>query len=298
MFSPKLNLILTPRSEKDIYAPDLNEATLNILSLIFEFKLATAIHIARFLGQKEVNRYLYTKLRRLWQGGLLESLQLYQGTRLGMPLYYMLSKEGLNIVAKHHHYDKAYLKTYPSPNTLISSGLFHHEAEIVELASLESLASSDKIKIAFVGEVGSLLREARSDKRIEVLTPDYTVFYTTNDITETVYTEFERSNKSIGAMMRKIERYDRNLEPNEREHTTLRLIFDNERMERSFWLHLLLERSHLARNLRIMTTNLVLVQTTEQFVEAVYAAEDLIKLKRDGRVMAEVEKRERLFKMF
>ena len=295
MFSPKLNLILTPRSDKDVYAPDLNEATLTILSLIFEFKLATAIHIARFLGQKDVNRYLYTKLRRLWQGGLLESLQLYQGTRLGMPLYYMLSKEGLNIVAKHHHYDKAFLKTYPSPTTLISSGLFHHEAEIVELASLESLATSDMVKITFVGEVGSLIREARSDKRIEVLTPDYTVFYTTNNVTETIYTEFERSNKSIGAMMRKIERYDRNLEPSEREHTTLRLIFDNERMERSFWLHLLLERSHLAQNLRIVTTNLALVQTTEQFLKAVYATEDAIKLKRDGRVIADVEERRKLF---
>lgn len=295
MFSPKLNLVLTPRSDKDVYSPDLNAATLNILSLIFEFKLATAIHIARFLGETEVNRYLYMKLRRLWQGGLLESLQLYQGTRLGMPLYYMLSKEGLNAVAKHHHYDKAFLKTYPSPVTLISSGLFQHEAEIVELASLESLAASDKIKIAFVGEVGSLIREARSDKRIEVLTPDYTVFYTANDITETVYTEFERSNKSIGAMMRKIERYDRNLEPGEREHTTLRLIFDNERMERSFWLHLLLERSHLARNLQIVTTNLTLVQTTEQFFEPIYATEDRISLKRDGRVMVELGERIKLF---
>lgn len=295
MFSPKLNLILTPRSEKDVYAPDLNEATVNILSLIFEFKLATAIHIARFLGQKEVNRYLYTKLRRLWQGGFLESLQLYQGTRLGMPLYYMLSKEGLGVVTKHHHYDKLYLKTYPSPNTLISSGLFQHEAEIVELASLESLAASDKIKITFVGEVGSLIREARSDKRIEVLTPDYTVFYTANDVTETVYTEFERSNKSIGAMMRKIERYDRNLEPGEREHTTLRLIFDNERMERSFWLHLLLERSHLARNLRIVTTNLALAQTSEKFLKEIYATEDGIALKRDGRVLAEIGEREKLF---
>ena len=66
-------------------------------------------------------------------------------------------------------------------------------------------------------------------------------------------------------------------------------------MERSFWLHLLLERSHLARNLRIVTTNLALVQTTEQFLEAIYATEDSIKLKRDGRVMAEVEKRGKVF---
>jgi hypothetical protein len=295
MFSPKLNLILTPRSDKDVYSPDLNEATLTILSLIFEFKLATAIHITRFLGQKEVNRYLYTKLRRLWQGGILESLQLYHGTRLGMPLYYMLSKEGFNIVAKHHHYDKTYLKTYPSPASFISSGLFQHEAEIVELASLEALAVSDNVKITFIGEVGSLIREARSDKRVEVLTPDYTMFYTTNGVTETVYTEFERSNKSIGVMMRKIERYDRNLEPGEREHTNLRLIFDNERMERSFWLHILLDKPHLARNLRIVTTNLALVQATEQFLEVIYATEDSISLKRDGRVMAEIGKRGKLF---
>lgn len=295
MFSPKLNLILTPRSDKDVYSPDLNEATLTILSLIFELKLATAIHIARFLGQKEVNRYLYMKLRRLWQGGLLESLQLYQGTRLGMPLYYMLSKEGLNVIAKHHHYDKSFLKTHSSPTAFIASGLFHHEAEVVELASLEALAASDKTKIAFVGEVGSLIREVRSDKRIEVLTPDYTVFYTADGVTETVYTEFERSNKSIGAMMRKIERYDRNLEPGERQHTTLRLIFDNERMERSFWLHLLLEKSHLARNLRITTTNIALVQTTEQFLEAVYATEESIELKRDGRITTKVQERKILF---
>jgi hypothetical protein len=295
MFSPKLNLILTPHSEKDVYSPDLNEATLKILSLIFEFKLATAIHIARFLGQKEVNRYLYMKLRRLWQGGLLESLQLYQGTRLGMPLYYMLSKEGLKIVGEYKHYDKPLLKMYPSPTSFIASGLFHHEAEIVELASLEALAVSDNVKITFIGEVGSLIREARSDKRVEVLTPDYTVFYTMNGVTETVYTEFERSNKSTGAMMRKIERYDRNLEPGEREHTILRLIFDNERMERSFWLHILLDKPHLARNLRIVTTSLALVQTTEQFLETIYATEELISLKRDGRVMAEIGKRGKLF---
>lgn len=294
MFFPKLKLILTPRSDQDTYSPDLNEATLNILSLIFEFKLATAIHIARFLGQKTVNRYLYTKLRRLWQAGLLESLQLHQGIRLGMPLYYMLSKDGLKIVGQHKHYDKLFLKGYPSPNTLISSGLFEHEAEIVELASLEALASNDNLKIAFLGEANSLIREARSDKRIEALTPDYTVFYTTNNVTETVYTEFERTNKSTAAMMRKMERYDRNLESGEREHTTLRLIFDNARMERSFWLHLLLERSHLTRNLRIVTTNLALMQTTERFLNAIYSSMESVNLKRDGRVTADLSERMRL----
>lgn len=286
---------MTPRSDTDAYTPDLNATTLSILSLIFEFKIAAAIHIARFLGHKEVNRYLYMKLRRLWQGGLLESLQLYQGTRLGMPLYYMLSKTGLKIVGEHHHYDKLYLKTYPSPLTFISSGLFQHEAEIVELASLEALAGSPTLTITFSGEMSSLTREVRSDKRIEVLTPDYTVFYTVDGVTKTIFTEFERTNKSTNAMLRKIERYERNLGHDEREHSTIRLIFDNERMEQSFWLHILLEKPHLAQNLRIMTTNLTLVQTSEQFLEPIYASEDSIKLKRDGRVIVVIEGRVKLF---
>lgn len=295
MFSPKLNLILTERSAADSYAPDLNEATLNILSLIFEFKIATAIHLARFLGQNNVNRYLYMKLRRLWQGGLLESLQLYQGTRVGMPVYYMLSRVGLEVVGKHHSYDKAYLKTYPSPRTFIASNLFQHEAEIVELASLEARAIQAGCMITFLGEISSLNREVRSDKRIEVLTPDYTVFYTFPDRTETIYTEFERSNKSTTAMLRKIERYDRTLEQDEREHTTLRLIFDNERMERAFWFTIVMNKPQLTQNLRILTTNLSLIQTSEQFLEAIYAREESVNLKREGRVVVELKERVKIF---
>ncbi len=299
MFSPKLNLVVSPRSGTDAsYTPDLNETTLKILSLLFEFKIATAIHIARFLGEDEAYRYLYMKLRRLWQGGLLESLQLYQGTRVGMPVYYMLSKEGLEVVGRHHHFERSYLKTYPSPKTFISSNLFQHEAGIVELASLEARAAHDGCTITFLGEMSSLSREARSDKRVEVFTPDYTVFYQLNNVKETVYTEFERSNKSTTAILRKIERYDCNLEPNEREHVTLRLIFDNERMERSFWYTIVMNKPHLAQNIRILTTNLILVQTTEQFLKPIYATEGSINLRRDGRVIAEVEERVKLFSNF
>jgi hypothetical protein len=235
------------------------------------------------------------KLRRLWQGGLLESLQLYQGTRLGMPLYYMLSKAGLKIVGEHRHYDKAFLKTYPSPVSFISSGLFQHEAEIVELASLESLVADNSLKITFLGEMSSLTREVRSDKRIEVLTPDYTVFYIVGDQSEQIFTEFERTNKSNTAMLRKIERYDRNLESGKREHITLRIIFDNERMEKAFWLTIFLDRPRLAQHLRIFTTNLALVQTSEQFFKPVYANERAIKLKRDGRLVADIPERVKMF---
>jgi hypothetical protein len=215
MFAPKLTLTLTPRTEADTYAPDINEATITILSLIFEFKLASAVHIARFLGEEKVSRYLYTKLRRLWQGGLLESLDLHAGTRLGMPRYYMLGKEGLKVLAQHFHWDKIQIKTYPTVASLISSGLFPHEAGIVELASLEAQNDSPTLKITFTGEINSLAREVRSDKRIEVLTPDYTVSYTVNNTKETVYTEFERTNKANALMLRKIERYVNHFGPGE-----------------------------------------------------------------------------------
>jgi len=295
MFAPKLTLTLTPRTEADTYAPDINEATITILSLIFEFKLASAVHIARFLGEPAVSRYLYTKQRRLWQGGLLESLDLHAGTRLGMPRYYMLGKEGLKTLAQHFHWDKLHLKTYPTVASLISSGLFPHEAGIVELASLEAQNASPTLKITFTGEMNSLAREVRSDKRIEVLTPDYTVGYTINDTKETVYTEFERTNKANALMLRKIERYINHFGPGEEKNKTLRIIFENERMERSFWFTMLLDKPQLLQGLRLVTTNLSLIGSPEQFLKPIYSTERSVDLKRDGRVFADLTERVKLF---
>lgn len=294
MFIPKLNLTLIERTEKDTYRPDMNAATLKILLFFFEFKLASAVHIARFLGEEKVTRYLYTKLRRLWQGGLLESLQLNAGTRLGLPMYYMLSKNGLQILERHFHWDKLYLKTYPSIGSFLSSGLFQHEAGIVELASLEAMNRSPTLTIAFTGEMNSLLREVRSDKRIEVLTPDYTVSYETNDTKKIVYTEFERTNKSHILMIRKIERYVHHFEPGEEKDKILRLIFDNERMERSFWFTLLLDKPNLLRSLAVVTTNVSLITSPEQFLHAIYSTERSVDLKRDGRVVADLTNKVKL----
>lgn len=294
MFIPKLNLTLIKRTEEDTYTPDINEATLTLLSFIFEFKLASAVHIARFLNQEKVTRYLYTKLRRLWQGGLLESLQVHAGTRLGLPMYYMLSKTGLQILEKHFHWDKLYLKTYPSIGSFLSSGLFQHEAGIVELASLEALCSSPPLTITFRGEMNSLLREVRSDKRIEVLTPDYTVCYTMNETKKLIYTEFERTNKSHYLMMKKVERYVHHLNPGEEKDTILRIIFDNERMEKSFWFTLLLDRPNLLQSLPVMTTNLSLITSPQQFLQPIYSTERSVNLKRDGRVVADLTERVKL----
>lgn len=296
MFIPKIEITVAPRKDAKPYALDINKNTLDILFLVFEFKIAAAPHIARFLHQPEQSKYLYLKLRRMWQAGLLESLQISVGSRQrGMPVYYMLSKDGLAVLGERLHLSSVHLKNYPTVASFIASGLFKHEAEIVELASLEAKNHSKNLAISFVGEAASLAREVRSDKRIEVLTPDYVVTYEMNDAAHRIYTEYERTNKSPVGMLKKIERYVRHLNSEETEHATLRIIFDSENMEASFWLNILLNKPRLLRGLRIVTTNTTLTQTPEQFFESIYATKNTVDLKRDGRVTADLSERVRLF---
>ena len=186
MFLPIMDISVTPRPEGESYNVQMSQSLLDILALIFEFKICAAWHIARFISQTDQSKYLALKLRRMWQAGLLESLQIYAGTRLGMPVYYMLSKQGLKTLSEVAHYDKLRLKGYPTPTSFISSNLFKHDAQIVELASLEAMNRTEKLQITFTGETGSMTRENRSDKNIEVLTPDYIVDYTINGVTERV----------------------------------------------------------------------------------------------------------------
>ncbi len=294
MFFPVPDVIIAPRSDTKSRV-DLNPANIEILKIIFEFKLAATWHIARFIGQSERAKYLYFKMRRLWQAGYLESLQVYAGTRLGMPVYYMLSKQGLKVLADHAHYDTIQLRSYPTPRSLIASSLFRHEAQVVELASLEAKNRSQNLQLTFTGEVGSMSREILSDHTVEVLTPDYTVTYALGDKKEVVYTEFERTNKSTAAMLRKVERYVRHFGPGEADHKTLRLIFQTPRMETAFWLNVLINKPALLQRIRVCTTYLSLLEKPEQFFELVYAEKETVKLKRAGRVMAEMGERIRLF---
>lgn len=296
MFIPKIEIALTPRKDAKPYALDINKNTLDILFLVFEFKIAAMPHIARFLHQPEQSKYLYLKLRRMWQAGLLESLQVSVGSRQrGMPVYYMLSKDGLAVLGERLHLSSVHLKNYPTVASFIASGLFKHEAEIVELASLEAKNHSKNLAISFVGEAASLTREVRSDKRIEVLTPDYVVTYEINGAVHRIYTEYERTNKSPAGMLKKIDRYVRHLNPEDAERTTLRIIFENDNMEASFWLNILLNKPRLLRGLRTVTTNTAYMQISEQFLEPIYATEDVVNLKRDGRVTSDLSERVRLF---
>lgn len=295
MYLNTLEVTLTPRVASDSYNLQLNQAALDILALIFEFKVVTAWQIARFLTHKDQSKYLYLKLRRMWQAGLLESFKVYTGSRAGMPVYYMLSKSGLKVLSHQGRYGPETIRNYPQAKTLFSLNIFRHEAQVVELASQEVKNGSTNFDISFMGELGSLVRDARSDKSIEVFTPDYTAFYRVGGTKECIYTEFERTNKSVMAMNRKLERYIRYLDPSARERTTLRFIFQTPNMEQSFWLHLLMNQSHILQKLRLLTTNLLLIDSHQQFLEPIYVSGQTVKLTKQGSVGVDLANRTKLF---
>lgn len=288
-------ITITPRASTAAYNVQLSDMSIAILGLIFEFKLATAWQITRFLKQRDRMNYMYLKLHRMWQAGFLESFKVYTGSRAGMPVYYMLAKHGLSALAERASYDAARLKQYPSAKSFLSSGLFKHEAQVVELASKESMNRSQNFEITFKGEDTSVGREYRSDKNIEVLTPDYTVYYIVGGHTERIYTEFERTNKTNQAMIKKIERYITFLNPDETKHTTLRIIFQTAGMEASFWLMMVVNKPTFLQKLRVRTTHSALLTSPEHFLEPIYASEKTVQLEKNGRLSAHISERIKLF---
>lgn len=295
MYLNTLEVTLTPRATTDSYNLQLNQAAFDILGLIFEFKVVTAWQITRFLTGKDQSKYLYLKLRRMWQAGLLESFKVYAGSRAGMPVYYVLSKSGLKALAQQGRYGPETIKSYPQPRTLFSLNIFRHEAQIVELASQEVKNGSASFKISFVGELGSMARDMRSDKSIEVFTPDYTAFYGIGDTKQCIYTEFERTNKSVMAMHRKLDHYVRHLDPGARTRTTLRFIFQNPHMEHAFWRNAFIGQAGFLQKLRVLTTNLQLLPSHERFLEPVYSSERTAKLTKLGSLDVDLSQRIKLF---
>lgn len=295
MYLNTLDVKLTPRSKEDSYNIQINESTLEILSLILEFKVATSWHISRFLTGKDQSKYIYTKLRRIWKAGLIESFKVYSGSLAGIPVFYMLSKVGLKILEEEGRYHPSILHTYPHAKTLLSWGLFKHEAQVVELGSLEAKNKSELLNIKITGEFTSLSREVMSNKNIEVFTPDYTVWYETNTTKQCIYTEFERTAKSKEAILRKIERYIRYLDPEERKNKTLRMIFQTPNMEDSFWLNVISNSPTYLQKLRIITTNLSLLDTHDRFLEAIYLSDRTVRLIKSGSLKVDTTERMKLF---
>ena len=63
MYQNSLEVKLTPRTKVKTYNVKLNPATLEILTLLFEFKLAGSWHITRFLKQKDTSRHIYANYK-------------------------------------------------------------------------------------------------------------------------------------------------------------------------------------------------------------------------------------------
>lgn len=290
--TPKIKL--TPRTGIGSYNVKTTPATLEILALIFEFKLAASWQISRFLTQKDRSRYIYTKLRRMWQSGLMESFKHFSGSLAGIPLYYVLSKQGLKLLTDQGLYEPSQLQAYPKAKTLLDWKQFEHEAQIVELASLESLNKASNLDITFKGEISSKSLDYMSDKHIEVLTPDYTVVYKLAQVDQIIYTEFERTHKSHEAILNKVQRYYDFFYPQGNKKIILRLVFDTPGMEQAFWLNIFTNRPSLLK-LNIVTTNLTLILGHKDFLQPIYAADSTVDLNKRSRLKAEIPYRIKLF---
>lgn len=295
MYLNTLDVKLTPRNEEDSYNLEINESTLDTLALILEFKAATSWHISRFLTGKDQSKYIYTKLRRMWKAGLLESFKVYSGTLAGIPVFYMLSKAALKLLEEQGRYKPSQLQTYPEAKQLLSWGLFKHEAQVVELASMEIKNKADNFEVNIKGEISSLSRDLISNKNIEVFTPDYTVWYKTPTTHQCIYTEFERTIKSKEAILRKIERYLGYLGVDDRKDKTLRFIFQTSAMEQAFWLNLISNGSTFLQKIRIITTNLSLLDTHKRFLEEIYLSDKTVKLIKQGSLKVDTTERIKLF---
>ncbi len=281
------------RRESDSYNIELNQSTYDILSLIFEFKIASSTHVTRFFYQEDYQRYMYMKLRRMWQAGFLESFR--HGPDLGKPLYYLLSERGLKALEKRGTYDQILIRRYPNTHTILRIDSLEHEKEIVDLASLEAKIANKDIAITFKGEISSGAHTFKSDKNIEVFTPDYSARYSYNNQNITVYTEYERTKKSKDAMLRKIERYHLHLDYEEQKTALLRIIFETENMEKTFWLNVLCEKPELLQTLKIFTTHLPLLHASEQFCEPVYATDSTVEFSQGNKLSTDISKRIKLF---
>ena len=286
-------MTITPRIDSESYNIQLNQSALDILSLLFEFKIAASWHIARFSMKKDDSKHIYFKLRRMWKAHLLESVKV--SFIPGMPVYYFLSQKGRDALHVRGTYTKELLSSYPQFKNILHKTTFEHDSQVTELASREVRNASDSLRITFKGELNSGFHDYRSDKNIEVFTPDYTVLYTVGDREFCIYSEFERTPKSKEAMVRKIERYLQHLSPQERENVTLRLIFQTPGMEQSFWLNMLGNNAHCLERIRIVTTNVLLLQRCEQFLEPVYTSKDSVQLTKYSNLAADTSARIKLF---
>lgn len=296
MFPNTIDVKLTSRKASDRYNLKINASTLEILRLILKFKLAAGWHISRFTAQKDQSRYVYMKLRRMWQAGLLESFNVYDNSLIGASLFYMLSKQGLKLLKDKGIYDQNRLKTYPKAKTVMDWGpLFKLGALNAELASMEAKNKGKGIDISFKGDSISSSFEYEGKKYTEVLTPGYTVCYTIGQVECVIYTEVEQTLKSKEAILSKIEKYINCQSSENRKYKILRFIFETPKMESAFWLNLYMNKPSLLLGVKIITTNLSLITDYKDFLGAIYSSERTTQLAKARHLKVEISERVKLF---
>lgn len=123
-----------------------------------------------------------------------------------------------------------------------------------------------------------------------MFTPDYVVEYRIDgNLKATAFTEYERTPKSKEGLIKKVERYLFHIMWEDRPKYMLRFIFETEAMERAFWKTII----H-AYNLFIVTTNLSLINTWQNFQEAIYATRQKVRLWNQDSVKLEIRDRMRI----
>lgn len=263
----------------------ITENDIRILRYVFEFGLATGTHISRFLKATEDDNYLRRRLRDLWHHGYLESFKVYAGSISGMPVYYILGKEGASFLLEEGIYPYQDIKGSGYTRKLLSMGGFRHESRIIDLASWEAMNVKDDLEIKFKGEKGVSKFERIAEKVVEILTPDYgTVYIKPGNLPIEILTEYERSYKSNRVKVEKVKRYldyKRNYKDFD---PTIRFIFLNEGIELSFWDAVMKNYPNAFGTLRFLSTNLSHIKDNSSFTAPIYLELSNIKLAKGRRL--------------
>ncbi len=297
MQSLVVDMTITERKDTDACTTAVTQNVLDILSVIFEFKIAASWHIARLIFQMDRKKYAYKKLNIIWRAGYIESFRPETGIqRASTPVYYLLSQKGLDALREGKAYTYRQLRRYPQQKTILQKTFFDHDSTIVELASQEAKIASKNLSIRFKGESNSVAHDYRGANNVEVFTPDYTALYAFGDRMLPVFTEFERTPKSKRDILRKVERYLEHLRYDARQTATLRFIFQDDKFEQAFWITILTRKPQSLERMKIMTTHIPMIKTHEHYREPIYASASFTKLTRneDG-LTVDISQRIKLF---
>lgn len=286
------------RKEKDILKSNIRitNSDIELLSYIGEFKVLSNIHICRL--KKHVDKriqFISERLRVLWIMGLIERFRIYTGENANvnnMPLLFVLSEDGAKALVEHKGYTYDQLKYFKYADKLFEWGLFNHEIDTANIASMEACIKDEDFNIELRGEEYNKVTELIHGKIKEVFTPDYSSCYKfkNNNTIVTIYNEIERGYKTFSIKTEKLERYYDHLQKTNRLSSPIRLFFINENIEASFWKTIILDKGLKIRQLNIYTTNFQLIKGSESFLDKIYFKIQSVNVDRSSNGVVEINK--------